>query len=797
MISLPQRPAQVLLPIANSLRRTPLLFVSFTGIGGVVAADGGHWFVGCLLAAGFIAGSFFLRGVFRPLRAILWTGALVMIVTGAMHTQERTRIHRFPLATALAKGQTVAVKGEGWITDIVVRRERSISTTVQLDHLTLGGQEIACDHRVPAWIHQLPPGLKYGDRIEFTGQLIPLKGPQTPGGFDAKKFYYRQNGSLGSLEVEDGDSFSISPVNSGNRLISLAFQLRSYLEAGLLTGISGNDETFARLIGAMTLGAKENSPADLEELFRISGTMHLFAVSGLHVGIVAGLLIGAAALLRIPRHFAVLLVIPAILFYAVLTGLSPSAVRAALMLSALLSAYAVREKPRLLNSLGFACLVILLFETRQVFLPGFQLSFSVLLFLALFGTAVRDALARPLLIDPFLPRSLISPLRYSLDRLSGAITAALAISLVAWLGSAGILAWHFQNISMVGIFANLLMVPIASLMIGVASFSLAAFGLRLVWLNLAANKINVGIAMTLTGLAQFFANLPGATFNTGDFLRASPGNGAFTLDVMGDRGEAATLITIPRGPHQKPLLWMIDCGGPHTYRNQVLPLLRSRGINRIDALILTHGDQGHIGAAPDLITQFRPAVLFEGAVENRSPVHDKILEAADTFGSRIVRVGRGDRMAIGDHALATILSPSPQEPGRLADDRALVLKLQWDGFSLLFTSDIGFHTEQELLQAKADLRADLWIRGQHSESPGALPGFVDALNPQAVISSNAEFPTSEQIPDSLRKSLQEKGIPLFDLSACGTTRIEIRSGLAHISGYTSPEPGISFSAKSQ
>ena len=154
-------------------------------------------------------------------------------------------------------------------------------------------------------------------------------------------------------------------------------------------------------------------------------------------------------------------------------------------------------------------------------------------------------------------------------------------------------------------------------------------------------------------------------------------------------------------------------------------------------------------------------------------------------------------MAIGDHALATILSPSPQEPGRLADDRALVLKLQWDGFSLLFTSDIGFHTEQELLQAKADLRADLWIRGQHSESPGALPGFVDALNPQAVISSNAEFPTSEQIPDSLRKSLQEKGIPLFDLSACGTTRIEIRSGLAHISGYTSPEPGISFSAKSQ
>lgn len=783
--------------IANSLRRSPLLCVSFAGIGGIVAADGGHWFVVCLLVAGFIAGGFFLRGVFQPLRVILWSGALVMIVTSGMHTRELTRIHRFPLAAALGKGQAAAVRGKGWITDIVERRDRSLSTTVQLDQLTIGGQEIACDHRVPARIHQLPPGLKYGDRIEFTGQLIPLKGPQTPGGFDAKKFYYRQNGSLGSLEVEESDLFSLSPGTSGNRLISFAFRLRSHLEEGLLTGISGNDEPFARLIGAMTLGAKESSPAELEELFRISGTMHLFAVSGLHVGIVAGLLIGVATLLRIPRQFAVLLVIPAILFYAVLTGLSPSAVRAALMLAALLSAYAVREKPRLLNSLGFACLVILLFETRQIFLPGFQLSFSVLLFLALFGTTVRKALARPFLIDPFLPRSLISPLRYSLDRLSGAITAALAISLVAWLGSAGILAWHFQNISMVGIFANLLMVPIASLMIGVASFSLAAFGLKLVWLNLAANKINVGIAMTLTALAQFFASLPGATFNTGDFPRTSPGNDAFTLEVMGVRGEAATLITIPRGPGQKPLQWMIDCGGPYTYRNQVLPLLRSRGINRIDALILTHGDQGHIGAAPDLIAQFRPADLFEGVLENRSPVHDKILEAANTFGTRIVRVGRGNRMAIGDHALATILSPSPQNPGRLADDRALVLKLQWDKFSLLFTSDSGFDTEQELLQAKADLRADIWIRGQHSESPGALPGFIDALKPQVVISSNAEFPKSEQIPDSLQKSLQKKGIPLFDLSACGTARIEIRTGLARVSGYTSPEPGISISAKSQ
>ena len=127
----------------------------------------------------------------------------------------------------------------------------------------------------------------------------------------------------------------------------------------------------------MALGARESSPEELEELFRISGTLHLFAVSGMNVAIIAGLFLGFALLFRIPRHYAVIIVIPFVLFYALLTGLSPSAVRAAVMLSTFLAAYAAREKPRLLNSLGLAALIVLLYDSQQLFLPGFQLSFRL------------------------------------------------------------------------------------------------------------------------------------------------------------------------------------------------------------------------------------------------------------------------------------------------------------------------------------------------------------------------------------------------------------------------------------
>ncbi len=776
--------------------RVPILTSALAAVGGIVLCDKGLWlgWATVLLALGLAALLPRLRH--RPAAEILAGCFIATALFGWRHQERLGGIRDFPFASALSEGQIVEIRGSGWIADTVVSGDRSLSTTIELTAVQVGVHEVPCDHRVPCLILGVSEEISYGTPLRFTGRLFPLEGPRTPGGFDARMFYFRQSGSLARLEIREGDDFTTVPGHSGSGLVRFAGTLRKKLEMALLTGVSKADEPYARLVAAMAVGARESSPEELEELFRLSGTLHLFAVSGMHVGIVAGLLMGLAALFGIPRHAAVIVVIPLVLFYAVLTGLCPSAVRAAVMFSAFLAAYAMREKPILLNSLGLAALVILLYDSQQLFLPGFQLSFAVLLFIALFATGFRTSLAAPLLADPFIPKSLVKPSRRLLDRASGALAASLAISLASWLGSAGILAWHFHSLSLVGIAANVVMVPFAGVIISLASVSLASFGLHLQWITVATNQLNTSITIVLTGVASFFAGLPGAVLHTGQIGERIPDPQHLHLDIMGERGEGATLVTIPGVIGKPPLFWMIDSGGPRTYRGQVLPLMRSRGINHLDALVLTHGDSGHAGAAPALLSSFRPTLILESVAESRAPVSREITASAGKLGIQVVSMDRGHRLVIGSSVVCTVLSPSGSIPGRLADDRSLVLKLQFEDQTILLTSDAGFDTENELLESRADLRANLWIRGQHNQSPPVLPGFVEAINPQAVISTHAEFPKSEQIPETLRKLLNEMDIPLFDLDTGGAVSVEVSKGALHITPFAAPEKRTSFGSRS-
>jgi competence protein ComEC len=560
----------------------------------------------------------------------------------------------------------------------------------------------------------------------------------------------------------------ILPGRSGNPFLHAVRRLRVRMEAALLEGVPTAREPYARLVAAMALGAKENSPDDLEEFFRTSGTMHLFAVSGLHVGIVAGILIGLFRALRIPKTRAVPAILVLIAFYAVLTGLSPSAVRASVMAAVMLAAFALREQGSLLNSLGFAALFLLAGDTQQLFLPGFQLTFVVLFFIACFAKSWSERIGAPLISDPFLPRRLIRPVRRGADHLARFFAAALAVSLASWLGSAGLLSWHFQSVSPVGIVANLVMVPFASWIISLAALSLTASLFQLGFLAGWVNHLNTGVALVLTTLAQGFAGLPGATVHTGTPPRDVPAPLAVT--VMGDRGDSAILLSMRDGS-SAPHHWMIDAGSQRTYQRQVLPLMRSRGLNRIDALVLTHGDQGHLGGAVPLMQQFRPGLLVESVVENRSPTHPDIVTTAATLGVRTIAVGRGAVVETGGGARLRVLHPDPEDPGRLADDRALVLRLEFGTFSLLLSSDSTFEVEKSLVERGARLSADGWIRGQSNEGGSGLESFAAAIAPRFVVSSHAEFPSSERIPEALRRQLAARGIPLYEVGEDGPVEL--------------------------
>lgn len=764
--------------LIDSLRRNPLVPVCIAAMAGITVGDRSQ--SAAVLIGTTLIGStlslVFLRN--KPSLSIALATMIGFGGFGGLHLRELNSIHSFPLASILEENRSVEISGTGWIRSRAMEGERSLSAILEIRSVELEDISLPCRHRVPVWIEQPSTGLQYGDTIRFSGRLHPLEEAAAPGGFDPKTFYYRHSGSLGRLEIRPGDRLERLPESAGSSFIAFSQNLRDRLEGALATGLRESDEPYARLIAAMSLGARENSPGELEEAFRRSGTMHIFAVSGLHVGIVGGLFLAVFLCLRVPKRYAVFAVIPLILFYAILTGLRPSAVRAAIMLCTLLAAFALRERPRLVNSLAFAGLLILACHTRQLFLPGFQLSFAVLLCIALFAEPVRTFLAHPWLSDPFIPKTLLRPAQRWKDHTVKAVTALLAISAVSWAGSVGLLTWHFHSFSPVGILANLFLVPLAGVVVTLAVASLASHGLHLTWMSALFNQLNVGTAVLLTGLAQFFASLPGAHQHSGDPSIQPPENALLSLDLMGEHGEAACLLAWRPEPSVAPSHWLIDSGGSRTFRSQLLPTLRSRGINRIDGVILSHGDVGHIGAVPEVLSHFRPGILLQSGAENRSPVFPRILSLSSSLGIPVREVDAHQRIRLegsptGQDLTLTALAPLPRMAGRLADDRVLVLKLTVADWTLLFTSDAGFETEKALLASGIRLKSDVWIRGQHSETPSGLPGFVEAVDPKLVISSAAEFPSSEQISDSFREELEQRGAMLIPLDTNGVVTLTV------------------------
>jgi len=784
--------------LSKSIRRDPLFFSFLISIAGIVAADliPSLWLIGCVLL--ILSLSFFLPRA----RVILLVVLLFLGAYASLHLRTIHRIAAFPLANALrlAGDEGIEVSGLAWVNSRTDPGEGALRTAgFNLESILVKGHEVKCRHSVPVWIQgRGNVALSYGDSYRFTGLLYRLRGASSPGGFDSGKFFYRSQGALARLVIRPGDSLVLeNGAKRGCWIIHWARDARVWMEKALSFQLPSGDKDYLHMIEAMTLGAGENSPADVEDLFRLSGTMHIFAVSGLHVGIVAGLLFGIVRLTGRSARYAVFPIVLIILFYAIVTGLRPSAVRAALMLSIILTGTVLKQKPWILNSLGLSGLIILAFDTQQVFQPGFQLSFAVLVTISLLAGRLRNGLFAPFALDPFLPRKLVSNGRKMLDSGMRHLSGALAISLAAWIGSAVLLAWHFQVVAPVGVLANLVMVPIAGVMVCLAGVSVIFFGAKLAWIAALTNKLNVGLAVILTSLAQFFSHLPMAHVYTNPRPLLAVGDPhsvdrpTLRIDTAGLRGESASLLSFSGGNH-----WMFDSGSDSTFRWQVLPILRSQGINQLEGVLISHGDQGHIGAIPEVISRFHPKFVIESPLENRARIYSEISSLIKKTHTQRVIVSRGQRLRLSEATELRVLFPDlAVKAGSLADDRSLVLKLHHYDWSVLFTFDSGFATEKILMDRGVDLSADLWIRGQNSGAPSGLEEFVEEVHPLAIISTDASFPQFEKLSPAWKKMISDHGIRLFDLEHGGTVTASFSENEMKMAPFRSREAPWVWKAK--
>ena len=138
-----------------------------------------------------------------------------------------------------------------------------------------------------------------------------------------------------------------------------------------------------RLLWAMTLGWKTALTDEVSEPFMRSGTMHIFAISGLHIALIAGILVAVLRAAQLPRGACGALIVPVIWFYTAATGWQSSAIRSTIMMTVIIAGWSLRRPSNLLNSLAASGFIILVWEPSQLFQASFQLSFFVVLSIAL------------------------------------------------------------------------------------------------------------------------------------------------------------------------------------------------------------------------------------------------------------------------------------------------------------------------------------------------------------------------------------------------------------------------------
>ena len=285
-----------------------------------------------------------------------------------------------------------------------------------------------------------------------------------------------------------------------------SYAVREHLIEQLKRG-ADNPQTkqLANITTAMTLGAKEKLNKEQKGYYSKTGTMHLFAVSGLHVGWVALFLSIPLILLRLPNPIKIISLIVALLFYVQITGASPSATRAWMMVSCFLAAGLLKRKPCILSSLVASACVILLIRPNELFSIGFQLSYMVVFGILLYGLPLNYYLQEKIQFFQWIPKNNLKIWQKCLKGSLSVMIPLLSISFSASLFSSAIIIGSFGIFSPISIILNFLLVPLSGLIIFASLLSLlcGSLGIEIatiflnksawVWVHMMQEIIRIGI----------------------------------------------------------------------------------------------------------------------------------------------------------------------------------------------------------------------------------------------------------------------------------------------------------------
>lgn len=731
----------------------------------------GTWFGGAmvLLCAVFLGGRSW------------WLLPGTVLVFGFIHQTRTDETFCHPLRVALQhadKPLQATVRGS-LLPDFDLtadERGHALCTTQWMD-IPSEGQII---RQTATLLVRLPKNVRFSGAgvFELHGSIYLPRAASNPGAFDAQEYALR----MGRVACFDADGM-YRVGDSGEALwcsfLETAEHCRNWISTQLTLDLEDDTQTGA-VIRAMALGVSAEADEEIEDAFRNSGTLHVFAVSGLHVGLLGVI---ALALLRqtgMRRGVSLWVVIGLVFGYAFITGWRPSAARAAFMVAVFMGGALVDRESSLQNSLGSAALLLLGAETHQLFMPGFQLSFVVLWLSVIGSEPLLQRLASFTLLDPFLPPQLANWRQRAWSQFRRWLAGTLSVSTAAWIGSVPFILGHFQSVTPVAVIANCVLVPLSCLCLGATCLSLCAAALHLTGVQIIFNNVNWAMAKAMIASAAWFAGLPGANFH---FQPNAPQTNAPAVWRMLElpHGGAANHLRLGKSD------WLLDTGDETSFRRVLRPYLHSSGVNAITGVFLSHNDADHIGAIEKVMETFDTPLLFcstqePGAHDSSLSTLQRLLNVPKPPTLRKVRVD--EHITLADDkvfkAEAVVLYPTMQVQNGRGDDRAMVLMLHLGPWRVMWCSDAGWNAEKFLSTSAADIHCDVLIRSQHEVDMAMTNEFLLKARPRVILCGSDARDAEILLPASLVQHAKEQNIPLLDTWKEGSLELRFETDELHI-----------------
>ncbi|HVY63088.1 MAG TPA: ComEC/Rec2 family competence protein, partial [Planctomycetota bacterium] len=531
---------------------------------------------------------------------------------------------------------------EGRIVDEPVLRTyqylKWTSLRVEAEAVTIRGVRRPATGLVAAFVSvEGGPEPAYGQRVRLSGQLSRPEGPQNPGEVDRRATYANER-IYATLSVAKYGTFEVIDPAAGNPLLAAIFRLKAHLRAALAAAAPGEAGVF---LDSILLGRRDALDDALVEDFVRTNTIHVLAVSGLHLAVLWTVLFTLLTrILRIPHKPAIVVVLAFAVLHCAVTGASPSILRATIMVGIVAVGRLVAQEPRTLNSLAIAAIAILARDAGDLFNVGFQLSFTAILGLQLLFVPMKASF-----VGLFPPLGARAGWRRRIAFLGAwSLGDAVLVAFAAWLATGPLILWQYHLVSPGTIPANLAVAVPVWIVLGAGMLALIAAPAGPLVAAPFVAVAGLG-AFLLVKIVRSIAAWPGTYFYLPDVhgaqvLAAYAALGALAwagsrrwrprwLVALAPAMAVAVLVPVarervPAGEARVAVLSvgkgattvvrtaestvLFDCGAGKIVEpgaRFVAPYLWRAGVRAIDAVFISHAHDDHMNALLALADRFR------------------------------------------------------------------------------------------------------------------------------------------------------------------------------------------------